>query len=363
MMRRPASEHPTVRSSLNWPVLAFAGWSLLGLMTSLLTLISFRITGEPRTSADAFAMGMTDMYMWGLLGAAAIFVSRKISFERFGWTSVVLLNLAAAIVLLMARYLVEREILRWAGIPQPAVLIQSITRSFAPRLLTYLGLLLASYGWVYILKHRERELREVQLREELVRAQLGRLKAQLEPHFLFNALHSISTLLHRDPVAADRMLSRLAEHLRISIRAPDTQLVELEQEVAELQPYLEIEKIRFGRRLRLTIEVRCSSRLLVPHMILQPLVENAIRHGIAPSVQGGHVQIRAEQLDDHVVITVEDDGVGITEKRDTSGHGVGLANLRARLEHLYGPDQSLDVSPRAAAGTAVRVMLPAQTGE
>ena len=362
MMRRPANEHPTVRSPLYWVAVAFAGWSLLGLMTSLSILISFRIAGMPQSPANAFAMGMTDMYMWGLLSAAAIFLSRKISLERFGWTSVVLLNLAAAVALLLARYLVERAILRSGGI-RPGPLVQSITRSFAPRLLTYLGLLLASYGWVYILKHRERELREVQLREELVRAQLGRLKAQLEPHFLFNSLHSISTLLHRDPAAADRMLSRLAEHLRISIRAPDTQLVELEQEVAELQPYLEIEKIRFGRRLRLTIDVRCSSRLLVPHMILQPLVENAIRHGIAPSVQGGHVQIRAEQLGDHVVITVEDDGVGITEKRDTSGHGVGLANLRARLEHLYGSDQSVDVSQRVAAGTAVRVMLPAETDE
>jgi LytS/YehU family sensor histidine kinase len=305
---------------------------------------------------------MTDMYMWGLLSAAAIFLSRKISFERFGWTSVVLLNLAAAVTLLVTRYLVEGEILGWAGI-QRVPLAQGITRSFTPRLLTYLGLLLASYGWVYIIKHRERELREVQLREELVRAQLGRLKAQLEPHFLFNSLHSISTLLHRDPVAADRMVSRLAEHLRISIRATDTQLVELEQEVAELQPYLEIEEIRFGQRLRLTTEVRCSSRLLVPHMILQPLVENAIRHGISPSVQGGHVQIRADQVEGYVVITVEDDGVGIAEKSDTSGHGVGLANLRARLEHLYGSDQSLDVSPRVGAGTAVRVMLPARTGK
>jgi signal transduction histidine kinase len=362
MKTRPANEHPTVRSPLYWPALAFAAWTLLGLMTSLLTLISFQFAGPPRPPADAFVIGMTDMYMWGLLSAAAIFVSRKISLERFGWTSVVVLNLVAAVALLLARFLVERQILGWAGMPGPP-LAQGITRSFAPRLLTYLGLLVASYGWVYIVKHRERELREVQLREELVRAQLGRLKAQLEPHFLFNSLHSISTLLHRDPLAADRMLNRLADHLRISIRAPDTQLVELEQEVAELQPYLEIEKIRFGQRLGLTIDVRCSSRLLVPHMILQPLVENAIRHGISPSVQGGHVQIRAEQLDDRVVITVEDDGVGIAGKRDTSGHGVGLANLRARLEHLYGPDQSLDVSPRDGAGTAVRVMLPAQTGK
>jgi signal transduction histidine kinase len=361
-MKRPADEHRTVRSSLYWPAAAFAGWSLLGLITSLMTLISFRITGEPRSAADAFAMGMTDMYMWGLLGAAALFLSRGISFERFGWTSVVLLNLAAGITLLLARYPVERQILGWAGI-RSGPLVQAVTRSFPPRLLTYLGLLLASYGWVYIIKHREREVREVQLREELVRAQLGRLKAQLEPHFLFNALHSISTLLHRDPEAADRMLSRLAEHLRTSIRGTDTHLVELEQEVAELQPYLEIEAIRFGQRLRLTIEVRCSSRLLVPHMTLQPLVENAIRHGIAPSVQGGHVQIRAEQLDDRVVITVEDDGVGIAAKRGTSGHGVGLANLRARLQHLYGPDQSLDVSPRVGAGTAVRVTLPARTAE
>lgn len=362
MMRRPPNEHPTVRSPLYWLAVAFAGWTLLGLMASLSILISFRIAGVPQSPVRAFAMGMTDMYMWGLLSAAAFFLSRKISFEKFGWTSLILLNLAAAIALLLIRYPVEREILGWAGLRR-GPLAQSITRSFTPRLLTYMGLLLASYGWVYIIKNRERELREGQLREELVRAQLGRLKAQLEPHFLFNSLHSISTLLHRDPEAADQMVSRLAEHLRTTIRATDTQLVELEQEVAELQPYLEIEKIRFGERLRLTIEVRCSSSLLVPHMILQPLVENAIRHGISPSVQGGHVQIRAEQLGDHVVITVEDDGVGITGKRDTSGHGVGLPNLRARLEHLYGSDQSLHVSPRDDAGTAVRVMLPAQTDD
>jgi two-component system LytT family sensor kinase len=184
---------------------------------------------------------------------------------------------------------------------------------------------------------------------------------QLQPHFLFNALHSISSLMHHDIESADRMLARLAELLRLTIRTSDSQVVPLEQELDELKPYLEIERIRFGDRLAVKIDVDDVHEALIPHMILQPLIENAIRHGISPLEDGGKVHLKAHRDGDWLVLIVADNGVGFKDEMGSQGHGVGLGNTRTCLLHLYGEHQQLEVLRRNGRGSIVKIRIPLET--
>jgi two-component system LytT family sensor kinase len=202
-------------------------------------------------------------------------------------------------------------------------------------------------------------LREVQLAEHrtaLVQAQLQNLRSQLQPHFLFNTLNVIASLMHYDVPAADRMLNRLGDLLRLSLRDTDKRLVRLEQEVALVEAYLDIERIRFERRLdvcwAIPAELRGSS---IPPFILQPLVENAIKYGIAPRTAGGSVTIRAYAEADALLIEVEDDAPEGQARQP--GFGIGLSNTRSRLEALYGAGKWLELV-RAGAGTIARIRLP-----
>lgn len=204
--------------------------------------------------------------------------------------------------------------------------------------------------------HRESRDRE-QLEVQLAQAQVQSLKLQLHPHFLFNALNTITALIGQDPHAAERMVSGLSDLLRLSLRHASEQEVPLERELEILQHYLEIQQIRFADRLTVRYDIEDAARqALVPNLLLQPLVENAIRHGIAPRAAPGSVVISA-QLDGGVLrLTVEDDGVG--PGPSSGGEGIGLSNTRARLERLYGDRQRLELRGGADGGFIVRIDIP-----
>src|SRR5207248_259251 len=194
-------------------------------------------------------------------------------------------------------------------------------------LLVYCIIVLISHAAVYYQRYREGELRASQ-------AQLQALKMQLHPHFLFNTLHSISALVHRDPEAADKMIARLGDFLRLTLDASATQEVPLRRELEFLNCYLDIERVRFSDRLTTSIEV--DPRVLdcrVPNLILQPLVENAIRHGVSQRTAPGHVRVSAERLGDALRLEVSDNGSGLSQQppaRPAGSGGVGLSNTRAR---------------------------------
>src|SRR5256885_1287998 len=176
---------------------------------------------------------------------------------------------------------------------------------------TPVGRFLASHAAVYYQRYREGELRASQ-------AQLQALKMQLHPHFLFNALHAISALVHRDPEAADKMIARLGDFLRLTLDASATQEVPLRRELEFLNCYLEIERVRFNDRLTTSLEV--DPRVLdcrVPNLILQPLVENAIRHGVSQRAAPGHVRVRAERRGDALLLQVSDNGAGLSTAAPT----------------------------------------------
>jgi len=215
-------------------------------------------------------------------------------------------------------------------------------------------------GAVHAARHyraaRARELRTAQLETSLAREQLRSLRLQLQPHFLFNALNTISSTMYDDPAAADEMLDRLSELLRISLRTSQTDEVPLVTELDTLDCYLSIMRARFGERLDVTIEVPESlGDAMVPSMFLQPLVENAIRHGNAERQGHGSIRVHAAGLDGHLALAIEDDGPGASE---ADGEGIGLSSAAERLRLLYGDDQSFDARPGSEGGFVVNVRIP-----
>lgn len=209
-------------------------------------------------------------------------------------------------------------------------------------------------------RFRERERRALLLESNLARARLDALRAQLQPHFLFNSLNAITALLRRDPRLAETTLLSLSELLRLALSLSEKQEIPLREEMEFVQRYLEIQQTRFGDKLRVEREIEPAALdCLVPTLLLQPLIENAIRHGIEPAENAGRVRLTARRRNEKLVLTVEDDGVGLTGcETASSGTGIGLANLHARLETLYGNGQTLELIPRPNGGVIVRIEIP-----
>lgn len=208
---------------------------------------------------------------------------------------------------------------------------------------------------------RERDRRARELAASLTQARLSALQLQLQPHFLFNSLNAISTLVHRDPAAADEMITNLSELLRLSL-ATKAPVVPLRQELELLDRYLAIEQVRFGERLRVERRIAPDALdLFVPTLLLQPLAENAVRHGLEPKPGPGAISLVATVRNGRLRIAIEDDGVGLPARapRDER-RGVGLANTETRLRELYGTDASLALSARPDGGTRVELDLPAE---
>jgi LytS/YehU family sensor histidine kinase len=239
----------------------------------------------------------------------------------------------------------------------PASLWDGFTALFARTyhfgLLVYWGIVAVHQAVAHF---REQELRASRLEAELARAELQALRRQLHPHFLFNTLNAISALMHRDVKAADLMLARLSEFLRTAIESDGAQEVALGRELELLERYLEIEKVRFRDRLTVRMDVApdaLSAR--VPSLVLQPLVENSIRHGIGNRRGAGVLEVRAVRDDGSLRLSVRDNGVGMS---DAAVEGVGLSNTRARLEQLYGPHHTFELRNIPEGGLEVTLAIP-----
>ena len=220
---------------------------------------------------------------------------------------------------------------------------------------------------LYYGRYRERERDAERLAAGLTEARLQALKMQLQPHFLFNTLNAISALIPAEAKPARRMVARLGDLLRIALEHEETQEVTLREELAFLQPYLEIEQARLEDRLTVVMEIAPETLdARVPHLMLQPLVENAIRHGIAPRIEPGRVEISAASgADDRFLhLEVRDDGPGLGRDGGTgSRKGVGLTNTRSRLEQLYDGEHRFEFANRPEGGTVVRIFLPFRRGD
>jgi signal transduction histidine kinase len=235
-----------------------------------------------------------------------------------------------------------------------------ITISWLPMGALVWGAILAGGAALdYARRLRDRELRDAALREQLARAELGALRARLHPHFLFNALHSVGALVRGGQNdAAVRVVAELSEMLRDVISRDAPEMVRLRDELAFVRRYLDIEAVRFADRLRVEWNVDAEvNDAVVPSLVVQPLVENAMRHAVSASWAAGRITIAARRVADDMVIEVSDDGPGLSESSAQSA-GVGLADARVRLGRLYGERASLALGPSALGGVAATLLLP-----
>ena len=232
-----------------------------------------------------------------------------------------------------------------------------IYATFGIDLLTYAALAAAAHGFAYARAARERELARSRLAARDAAAELEFLRRQLQPHFLFNALNTVAGLVESDPATARRVTEGLSQLLRVAVRHGSSDLVSLESEVALLEAYAAIQEARFGDRIRFRLACEPAARnALVPTMLIQPLVENAIHHGLSPRAAGGRIDVTIRREGDSVRIDVEDDGVG-PDPRGTA-ENIGLGSMRRRLELLFGEDYSLSLDSRNGGGAHARVVLP-----
>lgn len=226
----------------------------------------------------------------------------------------------------------------------------------------YWMIVLTWWSVMFLRMYRTQQATAAKLETSLAAARLDALRAQLQPHFLFNTLNAISVLADEDPSKAKRMLLRLADLLRLTLAEGGKQEVRLSEELELLEHYLDIQRARFEDRLALRFDVAPAARdAFVPVLLLQPLVENAIRHGVDPSVAGGTIAVIARRTGDALRLEVRDNGRGLSPSEGTRKDGVGLANTRARLATLYGERQRLELVTPPEGGAAVVISLPFRT--
>ena len=344
-------------------VLAYVGvWTLVGLLFGSQAVLYAMYTGNGRWGRP-LASAMADWYAWALLAPAILWLGRRYPLVRPGWwwRSLPVLFVAGLVFTVLKIF-----IRYWAGqlIPElPTMPARTmVLAQFHLNVATFWVILGIGAAFEYYAKFRERELRASQLESRLAQAQLDVLRMQLQPHFLFNTLHTISAFMQEGEIeAADRMISRLSDLLRLALDSAGEQEVPLRQEMDFLRRYLEIQQIRFQDQLRVRLDV--PDELLdacVPSLILQPLVENAIKHGVTPRAEGGEVTVRVVRDDGDLRVAVRDDGPGLSESsaRPTPGSGVGLTNTRARLAQLYGDRHDFTVADHPDGGVLVELCIP-----
>jgi len=346
-----------------------AGLTVLSFFTMVQLLLGYWGKGRPLAIHEAFISGLATWYPWVVFAPMIDALWRRFPFEGRGWWRSIVIHLFTTPV-----FGVLWTLTRWGASFIPAV--DPMPLDFTWTLIAHFPLWFLSY-WVIVAvrqatynygRFREREVRASLLEAKLAQAQLEMLKMQLHPHFLFNTLHAISTLIHKDADAADEMVAQLSDLLRMTLATIGIQEVPLQQELEFLARYLEIQKTRFQDRLEVTLDIPPETLdVRVPNQVLQPIVENAIRHGIDARSGQGLIEIRARTTDHMLELTVRDDGPGLRsevrldiqpDNAPRDGRGIGLANTRARLRELYGPASTLHLGNHPDGGAIVTLSLP-----
>ncbi|HEY7155915.1 MAG TPA: histidine kinase [Gemmataceae bacterium] len=342
----------------------FLVWTLISLCQAAQYYFFPDLNDGPLSWQRALGLGFALWYTWGLLGLLVFWLSRRFPLGKHHWPSWLLMHGTACLAFATVKVVIDYPIIKGLYCPRPDTLTLPVffrmgfSGQFLRFILYYWALIGVSHALDYYGKYREGQLRAAQLKAGLTRARLQLLKTQLQPHFLFNTLNAISALLHVDVEAADRMLARLGDLLRLALEDFDVQEAPLARELEVARSYLEIEQTRLGPRLHVQWDIAADiGDALVPTFLLQPLIENAVHHGIAPRTEAGRIDIRIRRQDTELHLEVHDDGPGLAAG-GTAASGVGLANTRARLLHLYGTAQQLEVSNGRRGGCVARVILP-----
>jgi two-component system LytT family sensor kinase len=321
--------------------------------------------GTNSMSASYWIVGELAVFLfWSLVTPLVLFVMNRFPLDR----GVRLRNAALHLVIycgLAALYSIYYYRVDLWQTPNPAANLRTsflgiFYVAFADGLIKYYGpILVAGYIAVHYARLREQEFRAAALASQLTQAQLRALKMQLQPHFLFNTLHSISSLVYTDAQRADRMIAELSDLLRLTLEERD--FVSVRQEIEYVKKYLQIEQTRFSDRLTAHFDVGPQTLdCLVPALILQPIVENAVKHGIARKLDGGTISVKTFVQGNWLHLRVHDNGDGLHQRNSTNSarQGVGLSNTRERLEQVYTENFELRVNSTSDSGTTVEILTP-----
>ncbi|HSP07289.1 MAG TPA: histidine kinase [Acidobacteriota bacterium] len=352
------------------------GWLQLAIVMSIAVLIGFTFAvqnyitmnnrGYSITWRDSWAEQVPFWIVWALLSPIVFRITARFPLDRERWWKTILMHIPAGVVFsivhlaiyfIILAFLRERDVMT---IKSLANFLDFLPRlNFGLRLWSYLMLVALGYAMDFYNRYQEGAMRASRLEARLAQAQLEALKMQLHPHFLFNTLNTISALLRKDVEMADKMIARLGDFLRMTLRNSGQQEVAVSEELEFLKCYLEIERIRFQDRLTVEMDIDPQAAMAqVPNLILQPIVETAIRHGISATEASGRLTIRALCHNGLLTLQVVDNGPGLSGNGDEYREGLGLQNTRSRLEQLYGDRQSFRIFNAAEGGVTVEIDLP-----
>ncbi len=302
-------------------------------------------------------------YVWGVLFFFIASFADKFRLDKDTWKRNLPLHIIAGILIAILHRLLTFGIYTAIFSPQkfaeyfPMGFSNKIINGAFDSFLAYWFLVGLYYGYDYYTRFKSQKIKAAQLETQLAKAQLNALKMQLHPHFLFNTMHAISSLMEEDIKSAQRMITKLSDLLRITLDNAGVQKVSMKQELDFLKGYLEIQQTRFHDRLN--IEYSFDDSIMnaeVPNLLLQPLVENAIKHGISPQAEGGKIQISAKRDNELLRLGVTDDGKGNGDKEVKEG--IGIKNIRERLNQLYGENYTMELSSENEKGFSVIISIP-----
>ncbi len=357
-------------------LLIWCVWTALGLYYFSQAMVQKGLNHDPTPWTHTLAAWLVGVWVAALATPVNLWLGRRFPLRRGAWAGAALAHAVSSVGLALAQLVVQALVLPALHV-YPAIMkdpastfVLLFVIGFHQAVITYWVILALQAGASFYRGFHERraeaarlEARAAELQSQLASAQLGALKAQLQPHFLFNTLNAIVALVRQGRNAqAEAMLGRLADLLRFLLEDSDAQEVPLRRELEYLRLYLAIEEVRFQDRLR--TDVSAGDGLLdalVPHLCLQPVVENAIRHGLGRSATAGRIAVRARREGASLVLSVEDDGPGLPPPGAGRPPGIGLANTRARLARLHGDAASLRIEPADPHGVVVTMTLPYRT--
>jgi len=351
-------------SSFWWLVTAF--WLFVAVASALeMALLQSADIGQ------ALMVAVVRLAPWTFLTPLIVWTSSAYPLERSTWKRSLWMHLAVCVlsfaIVGVFAYLSPpapaldhpdpTELRRTNRAPRTTAYV--ILRRITSQLPIFWGLVGVAHALQFYERTQARERREAELEARLAKARLQALRMQLNPHFLFNTLNSIASLVHEQP-QAEKMIEALSELLRLTLSAPERQEVTLREELHFLERYLLIEQIRFGERLRVETQIDVSALdALVPILVLQPLVENAVRHGVETQIAPGVIRVTAEHGAQTLLLRVKDNGRGFASSaKGPIKEGVGLSNTRSRLKELYGGGASLDLRAGKGGGFEVEIILP-----
>ena len=361
--------HTATTRRRTWPIILAAA-TFVALIYSARNLVGSVSAGRPVDWVRLVGYEFLYWYIWVAFAPLILWFAGRFQLGLGNWRRVasrlLLLGLliapaqaaletAIALSIEFARHGMTEQLSARLHIIGSVILLESFSN-----VIVYFLIVSGHYAYDYYKKYREREARAWELEGRLAQAELHNLKTQLQPHFLFNTLHTISVLMMRDAGAANRMLIRLSDLLRLSLDSVGTQEVTLKKELEFLRGYLEIEQTRFQDRLVVRLDIDPATLdARVPSLILQPLVENSVRHGIARQPRGGFIEIRSALDRGELNLEVRDNGPGLSAAGpELLQRGVGLSNTRARLQQLYGARQRVEFISPQDGGLLVRLVLP-----